>query len=540
MTARLIKTVCACCLVSPTVGQEADSPWASDLSVCHVVFLDNETPFVIRLHLFVDGQPLGDRWRTHVRSVFSNADQNGDDHVSGTERVIKADGIIAAQLGSAVTHDADDNPVDGKVSLSEFTDWLAYGDYGPCPPRVPMTDGYRNLWPGLFRDLDTDRNGKLTTAELSVPPRQRDLNDDGIFSSTELTNPSVRGRRRQPVSAPQSGVFFALSPRHSSTQFVRALINKYTKDGSGVPVSVFRSPQLLAKRFDFDGDGVFDFTELRQLFMRPPADVVLRVRLKPDDASGSLELVGTVRGTKRFLMAGDTLSLQLGEAQLEIVSVDEGRAGTAFLRNQLRRADVDRNGYVDRDEAGASVFRAAFGQFDNDRDGKVFEKELLETIEARREFASCQVRLTARNQGKSLFRALDDNQDAQLSFVEFTPVAGRIAFWDRDDDDAVSADEIPQVFRLVVSRGRPHFPGVDYSLLQSPTGRARNLGPGWFVKMDRNQDGEVDRREFPGSPRAFADLDRDGNQRVTWKEARAAGERNKTTTGSPKSRKGSK
>lgn len=61
-------------------------------------------------------------------------------------------------------------------------------------------------------------------------------------------------------------------------------------------------------------------------------------------------------------------------------------------------------------------------------------------------------------------------------------------------------------------------------------GRDGLNGPEWFRLMDRNQDGDVSRREFPGTTEQFLqlDLDRDGlmsveeAERVASPEAGAA------------------
>jgi Ca2+-binding EF-hand superfamily protein len=45
--------------------------------------------------------------------------------------------------------------------------------------------------------------------------------------------------------------------------------------------------------------------------------------------------------------------------------------------------------------------------------------------------------------------------------------------------------------------------------------------PAWFFKMDRNRDGEVSRREFPGPRAAFDRLDADRDGAIDAAEARS-------------------
>jgi hypothetical protein len=47
------------------------------------------------------------------------------------------------------------------------------------------------------------------------------------------------------------------------------------------------------------------------------------------------------------------------------------------------------------------------------------------------------------------------------------------------------------------------------------------VGPEWFRRMDRNQDGDVSRREFPGSSAHFQQVDTDGDQLISAAEAEA-------------------
>lgn len=48
-------------------------------------------------------------------------------------------------------------------------------------------------------------------------------------------------------------------------------------------------------------------------------------------------------------------------------------------------------------------------------------------------------------------------------------------------------------------------------------------GPLWFRRMDRNQDGDVSWREFPGTSVQFRQLDSDADGLISSKEADAAG-----------------
>src|SRR5207302_1142297 len=69
-----------------------------------------------------------------------------------------------------------------------------------------------------------------------------------------------------------------------------------------------------------------------------------------------------------------------------------------------------------------------------------------------------------------------------------------------------------------------------YARATALTGRARGRGqqppqpprgPAWFVKMDRNGDGDVSRREFIGTDEQFKAIDTDGDGLISVEEAEA-------------------
>jgi Ca2+-binding EF-hand superfamily protein len=57
--------------------------------------------------------------------------------------------------------------------------------------------------------------------------------------------------------------------------------------------------------------------------------------------------------------------------------------------------------------------------------------------------------------------------------------------------------------------------------IRSVNSSAKSLvsGPEWFVRMDRNKDGDLTRNEFPGTDEQFDRLNADGDEFVSAEEA---------------------
>jgi len=101
---------------------------------------------------------------------------------------------------------------------------------------------------------------------------------------------------------------------------------------------------------------------------------------------------------------------------------------------------------------------------------------------------------------RDLFMELDANNDRLIERAE-VPEAGLKAFerllkhGDANHDGKLQADE----YRDLLGK-------VDWSRVGSPEQREKR-----FKTLDRNEDGKLDRQEFPNGPARFSQLDRNGD-----------------------------
>lgn len=132
-----------------------------------------------------------------------------------------------------------------------------------------------------------------------------------------------------------------------------------------------------------------------------------------------------------------------------------------------------------------------------------------------------QVAVGAVVDGFPLFRLLDHDNNRQLTLRERRSVAKFLTSLDRNQDGQVDRRELPTAIRLAVTHG----PQVHQHLAQAVAAQRSHddtptdfKAPAWFVNMDRNKDGDLSKREFQGSPAQFAKYDQDGDGLVSRAE----------------------
>ena len=136
--------------------------------------------------------------------------------------------------------------------------------------------------------------------------------------------------------------------------------------------------------------------------------------------------------------------------------------------------------------------------------------------------------------GRGLFDFLDADHDGRLIAHEMLQAPALLARLDRAGKGYLTPSDVPGRCQLLVRRGPAAGPG--YSALGYGAGYVYpgtevdsgeddrpppepKAGPLWFRKMDRNGDGFVSRREFPGSDELFNKIDTDGDGLISVEEA---------------------
>lgn len=134
-----------------------------------------------------------------------------------------------------------------------------------------------------------------------------------------------------------------------------------------------------------------------------------------------------------------------------------------------------------------------------------------------------QISLGAVIDGYPLLPMLDPNDDGRLTIRERREVVERIRALDANGDGMITTAEAQSPLRICIGLGATvHRELAELRSLVLSTAEATEPGPEWFVRMDRNADEDLSRREFPGTDEQFQSLDLDRDNLVSAAEANAA------------------
>lgn len=133
---------------------------------------------------------------------------------------------------------------------------------------------------------------------------------------------------------------------------------------------------------------------------------------------------------------------------------------------------------------------------------------------------SDQVSIGAVIDGYPLLPAADPNGDGRITIRERRTFVERLATFDQDRDGRITADESKATMRICFGLGATvHRELVELRRSSVPASIPLHASPEWFNRMDRNQDREISRSEFPGTDEQYQALDFDADQLIDTAEA---------------------
>ena len=508
-----------------------------------LLYMGEKAPLILRLSVKVDGNNLQQTWREYVDALFARLDNDNDNELSQSE-VAGAPTPIELVRNGLAESDEDGLPdvdlfTDKQVSKQELHAYFkmlgATGFSSRIVKRRESADLIDSvtgqpLSSGFFELIDRNQDQLLTSDELKrayFALRKFDENDDESISTRELGMAfSIEQIQRLPALPPEPAKprFIRLQSNTNKTT-AEALLARYdaNRDKTLDRSEAWFSKQAFG-RHDTNNDMVLGSSELEPFLQspRPQVHITANVHSKgPGQVKIALSKQATSGNVKQW--SRDTSILRLSVSQIDVIVRQQPPAKDNVARYKaiFASADEDKNGYLNVDESRRfRNFRSTFAGMDRDRDEKVYEPELIAYALNETALANAHTTLVVTEQGRDLIEILDLNRDSQISRREMIGAIDRLKRWDKNSDGKIARTEVPRQFMLSIGRSPAQllFNRLPRVNRQSPAGQAK--APTWFLRMDRNQDGDLSRREFLGTAAKFRQFDKNDDGLISPAEAR--------------------
>lgn len=504
-----------------------------------VLLLLDGGPLHLRLHMSLSGVSLAEARRQYVAQLIGSLDTNHDGKLTRDEAAKSP--LLRTKNRPGASQFLQGLGGSSQLSSRDIVRTIDRLGGEPVAYRQDLSSSKNDL--EVFKLLDTDGNGLLDQKELDASSDLvlvKDEDGDECVSFEEFFPPpppdpnmlliGLNQRTPAPTATVADIVRDAQEPL-----LARRLLAKYDrKRDLQLSPDELNWPKERIKPLDTDGNGKLNAEELSAIGRAAP-DIELTADLKPSDAGGGAIGVRSTNGER--LDSGeraDFVKVAFSSAVMTFSHRNLDPIATAVenAMRQFNQLDMDANGYLDRDETAdrinpdrANRFeRGLFELIDADGDAKIFADEMKQYVTARSEPAATTCRVNVYDTGYGFFMALDANADGRVSVRELRKAPMALAQLDRDRRPGIGEKEPVRHFHIEFVRGSYQLFGPNEQLTsQTPAFQQRRpIGPIWFQRMDRNNDGDLTWNEFLGPREVFHTLDRDADGLVDPQEAEKA------------------
>jgi Ca2+-binding EF-hand superfamily protein len=400
----------------------------------------------------------------------------------------------------------------------------------------------------VFELLDDDGNGVVEGQEMIDAVDlllAKDADDDECVTLDEFAPPvdPTAAQLVNPAATPAkpTGSTVAEILRDTQQTLLPAeLIRKYDKNrNSKLSADELGWTAARIAPCDANKDAELTVRELANIRMTPvDIDLAVDVIRPKDEPMLRVLAAGGNRTDGDRVPDLATITLPTAVVTFSTREVDPYETSMAIAMRTFNELDQDNNGYLDRAESmiRERLARVLFDQIDADGDEKIFGEEMKEFIRAQGEPVATTCQVTAYDDGAGFFSALDANGDRRISMREMRYADRTLATMQRDDKPGLGVSEPARRYRIEFVRGvfnpfgtpdRPMNPQM--AQMETAAVKPRPVGPIWFQRWDRNNDGDITWREFLGPRDAFEALDTDRDEMLDPREAAAATQLSKRT-----------
>lgn len=564
-----VRVLCSAwlCLVltAPAFADEGVAVASANEGRHDLLYLTAWKPFILRLQLSYDGVPYRQRWEQLIDERFRALDVNRDGELDRQEKeALKLLQLMPATGPETRSGLLQRNPLTGHPKRSDLATYFAqkqwksmsFGSASATPAapvrqrRVnPAADRTVQAGATLLKQIDGDGDGLLSRVELANARhalRKFDFDGNEYISLQELMpQSSLNGFILDPAPQAQPTASDARSnvvdlSGSPPVAIVTRLLQTYCKSESDTGAGCLSRSQIglsetRFSKFDIDRNGLLSEDEVLDMIQNPEPDAVIVVQFgKVDEGVARLQVRSASEGCVAAVRADGSALVSIEGTDFEVtIEPPPAEDLASRLQQTVTLADRDKNGYVDRGEAGSlGILGQKFAQLDTDADGQLFPKEFEGAALPAALISQAQWRVDATESAVDMFLAIDRNQDSKITIREFREIPTLVSHWDKDGDGQLNASEIPKRIRLQIGTndllaqaargGTPTFVERRVGVVTGDGNRPDlAAAPAWFVRMDRNGDGDISRREFLGKEADFQKLDQDRDDLITSVEAAA-------------------
>ncbi|HVA47557.1 MAG TPA: hypothetical protein VNH11_14395 [Pirellulales bacterium] len=499
-----------------------------------VLLLLDGGPLHLRLHLSLAGVSLAEARRQYVGRLINSLDTNRDGKLTREEAARSP--LLRTKSRPNAAQFLKGLGAPALLSARDVDRTVERLGGEPVAYRQDLSSSKNDL--EVFKLLDTDSNGLLDQKELDASPDLvlvKDDDGDECVSFEEFFPPPPQPDPMQVLlglaqrTSPPTPTVADIVRDAQEPLLPRRLLARYDRNRDlQLAAAELNWPAERIKTLDTDGNEKLNAQELAAVGRSTP-DIELSADLEPNDADGGAIDVRATGGQR--LDSGERADYAKVAFSAAVVTfshrnLDPIASAVENAMRQFNQLDMDANGYLDRDETAERIRfeRGLFELMDADGDDKIFADEMKQYVAARGEPAATTCRVNVYDTGYGFFMALDANADGRVSVRELRHAPMALAQLDRDRRPGIAEKEPVRHFHIEFVRGSYQLFGPSEQLAaQTPAFQQRRpIGPIWFQRMDRNNDGDLTWNEFLGPRKVFHGLDHDADGLIDPQEAEKA------------------